>query len=174
MANAATTTLRLHALYAIAVAHGLKIWQEAGKKDKRPDGRAAWQPVKAACSDETQEGLCWDGFDRDESELLAMLAGLEKTSADADTRECAHFAAKIVGLPRAAKCTVRRVLQHAFNVGQLLGLLRRGFCPPDFLGAAPELRVVLGSDLKGRYVGKRPFRGSPPVPNVSEVVAAMK
>jgi hypothetical protein len=87
-----------------------------------PDGREAWQPIKAISS-AYPEGAKWSsritsGPAKDAA-TLTLLKALELLGGKSG--EDAHYYTQMLRIPMEQACSLRKVLQVAFNIGQLVG-----------------------------------------------------
>jgi hypothetical protein len=118
--------------FTLVVAYGRSLHFKGAK----PDGQAAWQPLKT----EFKKVDCLSQWGSGASSMtdLASLESLKELKAIESgevavagiDREMAHFAKQILLIPRTKECSFVRVMQVAYNYGQLFGILGSKTPPP--------------------------------------------
>jgi hypothetical protein len=109
---------KLKKLWSLVRAYGAGI--HAGPV--KADGLAAWQPLKEILSN--AEGLSqWTdartGDAKTDAVILKTFEGYEAGNNGAVSAEDAHYFAQLFRLPAREECSLRRLLQVAYNSGQL-------------------------------------------------------
>ena len=122
------TSERAHDLWCAVQTYGAAIWSN----DEKPDGQAAWQPIKALLLESPGEGDWKLSFRTHIGRLgalgsargLNLLAILESSELEGKgdiVPSDAHYYAQLLRIPSREKCSLRRLLQVAYNSGQLKG-----------------------------------------------------
>jgi hypothetical protein len=108
----------LETLWYLAQGYGAGI--HAGPD--KADGLAAWQPLKAILSEAKGLGR-WTGARTGDAKtdagILETFENYEAGQDDAVRPEDAHFYAQLFRIPAREECSLRRLLQVAYNSGQL-------------------------------------------------------
>jgi hypothetical protein len=125
-------------LWYATQAYGAEIWADAMDGGEKPDGQALWQPLKALFKAATGQSDWRPEFSALQApdgeigpEPLTFLEAAEglpeapetgRTAAEGAARtDDAHYFAQLLRIPLREECLVRRILQIAYNSGQLSG-----------------------------------------------------
>jgi hypothetical protein len=114
-------------LFEAVRSYGTALWVDATQAGRIPDGRQAWQPLKAIAARSEGTGA-WKGLLSNQKPSSGEGLGpsaleiLEEIEFGGGLRgQQAHFYAQLLRIPLREGCDLRRVLQIAYNLGQLAG-----------------------------------------------------
>ena len=113
------TPKELESLWYLVGGYGADI--HSGPK---PNGQDAWQPLKTAFSRASGTAEWPSPLTQDagmDAKILEQFDGFEKGGAGDVDSEDAHYFAQHFRIPAREECTLRRLLQVAYNSGQLSG-----------------------------------------------------